>query len=52
MIITVNGLVISVLKAIGVCGEGEEPDGYYTNAALHELNSLDVWSLIHLNKVP
>jgi len=40
MIITVNGLVISVLKAIGVCGEGEEPDGYYTNAALHELNSL------------
>jgi len=40
MIITVNGLVISVLKAIGIEGEGESPDGYYTNAALHELNSL------------
>lgn len=37
---TVNGLIINALKATGLCGENEAPDGYYQNAALHELNSL------------
>lgn len=37
---SVNGLIINALKSIGLCGEGETPDGFYQNAALHELNSL------------
>lgn len=39
-IITVNGLISNALKAIGIEGEQASPDGYYTKAALHELNSL------------
>ena len=39
--ITVNSLVVDALKAVGIdCEVGTDVDGYYTNAALNELNSL------------
>ena len=39
--ITVNGLVINALKAVGIDAEvGTDVDSMYTNAALDELNSL------------